>query len=314
VTFAFLAGATVTVAVAAVSEVDTHVAFAFLARTTIVVAGAAVVENNTHAAFALLAVGTIVVGLAAIFLGRAGVSDALEAAAAAVFGVRAAATGPSVVAGIGRWAVLGVRNAGTAHTRCAGLGAVVIARAAGIQVDTHVTFAFLASAAIARVNTLDAVGVGGIARDVANRGAGRAVAIVATFRAGAALRRAAQFACRAAAVQLTGAFDTEPFRTAIRLCAAVCRCYALWHDLIDADAIAANIGTAEAVCLAAHPCECSIRSIFPSAAKRVAASYIRAFLLDVDAVLSYLADSLRACELARRAGYGKRACAAEQAS
>ena len=52
--------------------------------------------------------------------------------------------------------------------------------------------------AVARIDTLNAVGIGGIARVVANRGARRAVPTVATLSARAALSVAAMLARRTA--------------------------------------------------------------------------------------------------------------------
>jgi hypothetical protein len=75
--------------------------------------------------------------------------------------------------------------------------AVVIARAAIVQSDTHVAFAFLAGPTIAIVQARNAIGIGRITWDVTNWRAGRAVAIIATWRARTTLGRAAELARRA---------------------------------------------------------------------------------------------------------------------
>jgi hypothetical protein len=96
--------------------------------------------------------------------------------------------------------------------------AIFIAGATIAKVDAHAAFALLTGATVARVNALDAEGIGGITRVVANRGARRAVPIIAALSARAALSRTAQLAGRTTALDdLARAPDTGRDRARIRL-------------------------------------------------------------------------------------------------
>jgi hypothetical protein len=117
---------------------------------------------------------------------------------AALF-VGAALVDISVVTVVALWAVLGERSACSSEAVIAGFQAIGIDCAAIVEIDAPVAFARLADPAITGVHALDAEGVRGITRVVANRLVNRAVAAVTALRARATLRRAAELACRAAA-------------------------------------------------------------------------------------------------------------------
>lgn len=150
------------------------------------------------------------------------VAGAFVAAPAAVFGARTAAISARVVAQLSRFAIASVGNAGANLAR-------------------------FARPAITIYDTLDAIGVGGIARVVANRGASWAITIIAAFGARTALSWTAQLACWTAAIQLTGTIDTEPLGATVWLRTAVRRCFALRRRAADAHSTGTDIATAIAV-------------------------------------------------------------------